>query len=74
LAPDAGLVTALYDPRRLEELGYAPAIVENAELSQAMREVMSGANVDGRHARFETPEEISAALAEAQRRLDSRNA
>ena len=59
--------------RRLEELGYSPAIVENAELLQAMREVMSDANVDGRHARFETSEEVSAAVTEAQRRLESRN-
>jgi len=59
--------------RRLEELGYAPAIVENAGLLQAMREAMSDANVDGRHARFETTEEISAALAEAKRRLESHN-
>lgn len=60
--------------RRLEELGYPPEITGDAELLRAMRRVMSDANVEGRHARFETPEEVAAALASAQRRLAMRNA
>ena len=59
--------------RRLEELDFPAAIIENDELLQAIREVMSDANVDGRHACFETRDEISAAVADAQRRLETRN-
>ncbi len=59
--------------KRLEELGYPQGITEDATLLQAMREVMSDANVDGRHARFETPDEIADALAEARRRVEMRN-
>ena len=59
--------------RRLEELDFPASIVENEELLQAMREVMSDINVDGHHARFETRDEIAAAVAEAERRLETRN-
>ncbi|MDA0261116.1 MAG: hypothetical protein O3A21_02805, partial [Proteobacteria bacterium] len=60
--------------RRLEELGYPAAVCEDAGLLQAMREVMSDANVAGRHAQFETPEEIATVVTEAKQRLPARNA
>ena len=60
--------------RRLEELGFPATVIENDLLLQAIREVMSDTNVDGEHARFETRDEIAAAVSEAERRLATRNA
>ena len=55
--------------RRLEELGHPPETTGDDALMHEVRLVMSDTNVEGRHARFETPEEIDAAVTEAARRL-----
>ena len=68
-------MTAAWSPpytiaRRLEELGYPSSIVDDEKLLRTIRYVMSDANMDGQHVRFEEPDEIAGAVAAAQKRLE----
>jgi isopropylmalate/homocitrate/citramalate synthase len=58
--------------RRLEELGYSSSIVDDENLLKTIRCVMSDANMDGQHVKFEEPAEIADTVASAQKRLNDK--
>ena len=57
--------------QRLKELGYPPEVCDDETLLQTIRLVMSDANLEGRHARFEDAREIAELVEEAQKRCVS---
>ena len=54
--------------QRLKELGYPSALCEDEALLQTIRLVMSDANLEGRHVRFEEEDEIASLVEVAQER------
>ena len=57
--------------QRLKELGYSSEVFEDETLLQSIRLVMSDVNLEGRHARFETVDEIARLVDEAKERCAS---
>ncbi len=57
--------------QRLKELGYPNEVFEDETLLQTIRLVMSDVNLEGRHARFETVDEIARLVEDAKERCAS---
>ena len=54
--------------QRLKELGYPNKVFKDETLLQTIRLVMSDVNLEGRHARFETVDEIARLVEDAKER------
>ena len=55
--------------RRLEELGYASEVCRNRTLLHRVRALINQAQMDGRHVRFDDPEELAPVVEQARREV-----
>ena len=55
--------------KRLEELGYEPAVFRNRTLLHRVRALINEAQMDGRHVRFDDPAELAPVVERARREI-----
>ena len=55
--------------RRLEELGYEPEVFRNRALLHRVRALINEAQMDGRHVRFDDPDELAPVVERARREV-----
>ena len=55
--------------KRLEELGYEPEVCRNRALLHRVRALINQAQMDGRHVRFDDPEELAPVVEQARREV-----
>ena len=55
--------------KRLEELGYEPGICKNRALLHRVRALINRAQMDGRHVRFDDPDELATVVERARREV-----
>ena len=55
--------------KRLEELGYEPGICKNRALLHRIRALINRAQMDGRHVRFDDPDELAPVVEQARREV-----
>ena len=58
--------------RRLEELGYEPEVYRNRTLLHRVRALINQAQMDGRHVRFDDPDELAPVIDQARREVPAR--
>ena len=57
--------------KRLEELGYEPEVFRNRALLHRVRALINEAQMDGRHVRFDDPDELAPVVERARREVGS---
>ena len=57
--------------KRLEELGYPPEVCANRSRLHRIRALISRAQMDGRHVRFDDPDELAPVVEQACREVDT---
>ena len=55
--------------KRLEELGYEPEVCRNRTLLHRVRALINQAQMDGRHVRFDDPDELAPVVEQARREV-----
>ena len=55
--------------KRLEELGYEPEVFRNRALLHRIRALINEAQMDGRHVRFDDPDELAPVVEQARREV-----
>ena len=55
--------------KRLEELGYEPEVCRNRALLHRVRALINQAQMDGRHVRFDDPDELAPVVEQARREV-----
>ena len=55
--------------KRLEELGYEPEVFRNRTLLHRIRALINEAQMDGRHVRFDDPDELAPVVEQARREV-----
>lgn len=55
--------------KRLEELGYAPEVCRNRTLLHRVRALINRAQMDGRHVRFDDPDQLAPVVEQARREV-----